>query len=87
MPMGAYTSKQAESQTSRSIPSIVSILADAESAFARFLALRMHTGNVEDVREAAMSSALLKIYQSSLGRNLSNLTYETVELLGKSYSV
>ncbi|KAJ9092673.1 hypothetical protein QFC21_006738 [Naganishia friedmannii] len=84
MPMGAYTSKEVESQTARTIPSMVAVLADAESAFARFLALRMHTGNVEDIREAAMSSALLKIYQSSLGRNFSNLTYETVELLDSS---
>ncbi|KAJ9118120.1 hypothetical protein QFC22_004021 [Naganishia vaughanmartiniae] len=84
MPMGAYCSKEKGSQKPRSIPGMVSVLADAESAFARFLSQRMHTGNVEDVREAVMSSALLKIYQSSLGRNFSNLTYETVELLDSS---
>jgi hypothetical protein len=87
MPMGAYTSKETGTQAPRSTSRMVAVLAEAESAFARFLALRTHTGNVEDIREAAMSSALLKIYQSSLGRNLSNLTHETVELLGKSWGI
>lgn len=61
---------------------VMSILVDAETAFQRFLAERGQTGNVEDVRDAVMSVALLKVYQSSLGQSSSPLTYDTVDLLG-----
>ncbi|KAJ9094312.1 hypothetical protein QFC19_007997 [Naganishia cerealis] len=74
MPVGAYTLKEAESKTPQSMSTMVSVLTDAET----------QTGNVEDVREAVMSLALLKIYQSSLGQNLSHLTFETVQLLDSS---
>ena len=81
MPMGAFipegqvTERQASS-------AVLTILADAERAFESYLADREQTGNVEDVRDAAMSIALLKVYRSSLGQNASALTSDTVNLLG-----
>ena len=81
MPMGAYIP---EGQlTEQQAPSaVLTILADAEKAFETYLMDREQTGNVEDVRDAAMSSALLKVYRSSLGQKASALTSDTVNLLG-----
>lgn len=75
IPEGQLTEQQASS-------AVLTILADAERAFESYLADREQTGNVEDVRDAAMSIALLKVYRSSLGQNASALTSDTVNLLG-----
>lgn len=82
MPMGAYI-PEGQSVEQQAPPAVMSVLADAEEAFRIYLAERSQTGNVEDVRDAVMSVALLKVYQSSLGQNASALTLDTVDLLGR----
>jgi hypothetical protein len=82
MPMGAYI-PEGQSVEQQASPAVMSVLADAEEAFQSYLADRGQTGNVEDVRDAVMSVALLKVYQSSLGQNASALTLDTVDLLGR----
>jgi hypothetical protein len=82
MPMGGFITEGDPLERQSSLD-VMSILVEAETAFQRFLAARGQTGNVEDVRDAVMSIALLKVYQSSLGQSSSALTYDTVDLLGK----
>jgi hypothetical protein len=81
--MGGFTTEGDPLERQSSVD-VMSILVDAETAFQRFIAERGETGNVEDVRDAVMSVALLKVYQSSLGQSSSSLTYDTVDLLGMS---
>lgn len=83
MPMGGYIT-EGDPLERQTCVDVMSILNDAETAFSRFLSARGQTGNVEDVRDAVMSIALLKVYQSSLGQSSSLLTYDTVDLLGMS---
>lgn len=85
MPMGGFVT-EGNTPEHRSPATVMSILVDAETAFEHFLAEREQTGNVEDVRDAVMSLASLKVYQSSLGQSSSALTYDTVDLLGMSHA-
>jgi separase len=62
---------------------ISSTLHDAEVAFQRFLALRGNGGEVTDVRDAAVTIAMLRAYQASLGFNSAQFTRGAASLLGK----
>ena len=81
MPVGSTNDVDESIKQDRAAISVV--LQDAESAFQHYISLQENTGDIGDVREAAVAIAMLRAYQASLGRNSVQYTQGAASLLGK----
>lgn len=81
MPMGTPGKKVDHRQSTRQ--RIQVILEQADVAYQSALELVAGSGKVEDVRQACLSLALLRAFQTSLGQGGARVTSFAADLLGK----
>ena len=81
LPMGMISDKSASSSSGQEV---LAILNHAEKLFWSDLALISRRGNVFDVRDAAVSLALIRAFQASLGGSTSDSPTLAARLLGTS---
>jgi separase len=84
MPMGTPGKKVDHRQSTRH--RIQVILEQADAAYQSALELVAGSGKVEDVRQACLSLALLRAFQTSLGQGGARVTSFAADLLGESFS-
>lgn len=84
MPM-VNTPNCRERQSTRA--TIYAVLQRSEEAFKSALSLASGRGRVEDIRQACMSLALLRAFQTSLGQGSPNLTSSVANLLASTASI
>ena len=82
MPMGTPGKKVDHRQSTRH--RIQVILEQADQAYQSALTLVAGSGKVEDVRQACLSLALLRAFQTSLGQGGARVTSFAADLLGQS---
>ncbi len=80
MPMGNPESKNRDRQSIRQ--SIEQVLNRSETSFTAALEISASSGSVENVRQACLSLALLRAFQTSLGHGSYDLTAAAACILG-----
>ena len=85
MPMGTPGRKVDHRQSTRH--RIQVILEQADAAYQSALELVAGSGKVEDVRQACLSLALLRAFQTSLGQGVARVTSFAADLLGQSLPI
>lgn len=81
MPMSTLTRRTQDRHSTRR--TVNTLLAKSAAAFQSALELMDQDGQVEDVRGASMSLALLHAFQTSLGEGGEGLTRAAADLLGE----
>ena len=82
MPMGTASKKLDHRQSARH--RIQVILDQADEAYRAALSMVAGSGRVEDVRQACLSLALLRAFQTSLGQGGMDATAFAADILGES---
>ncbi len=82
MPMGRLESKSKQHRQSTRL-SIDSVLQRADRSFMAALAERAGSARIEDTRQACLSLALLKTFQTSLGHGSALVTASAAGILGE----
>lgn len=85
MPMGGAGNKIDHRQSARH--RIQVILDQADEAYRAALSMVAGSGRVEDVRQACLSLALLRAFQTSLGQGGTDVTAFAADILGKQHTV
>ena len=80
MPMGHPDQRTKDPQSTRD--GIQLILERSERSFLAALSLSVNSGLVEDVRQACLSLALLRAFQTSLGQGSAAITASAAGILG-----
>jgi separase len=81
MPMGTMSKRLDHRQSARH--RIEVILDQADQAYRAALSVVAGSGRAEDVRQACLSLALLRAFQTSLGQGGTDVTSFAADILGK----